>query len=254
MPQIHIIGTSHISDDSVKQIKKEFLNIKPDIIAIELDKNRLNNLLNAKPEDKNKMLPLSAIKQIGLTGYLFATIGKLAQKKLGNIVGTNPGQDMKQGAILARNNKLQLLLLDQDLRLTLKKLSQTMKGKEKRRIIYDIFFSWINKKNKQNIKIDLSKIPKDELIITLLKQTKKRYPSLYKTLVHDRNTYMAKNLALCCLKNPEAKILVIIGAGHKEGLLEEFKKTYESLRKQIINEKKRRQEQKEQKEIKEKKN
>lgn len=233
MPHIHIIGTSHIAEDSVNQIKKDFLQVQPNIIAVELDKNRLDGLMNADENTQNKSLPLSAIKHIGLTGYVFAIIGRFAQKKLGNMVGTNPGADMKQAALLAKNNHLQLLLLDQDLRITLKKLSKSMKGKEKRRLLFDVFFGWTQKKNKQIIKIDLAKVPQEELIAKLLEHTKERYPSLYKVLVHDRNVFMAKRLATASIQHPQAKFLVVIGAGHKEGFLEEFKKEYEHLRQEV---------------------
>ncbi len=233
MPHIHIVGTSHIAEESVKHIKKSFLEFKPDMIAVELDRNRLENLLNENKISQNKKLPLSAIKQIGFTGYLFALIGGIAQKKLGNIVGTHPGADMKQAAILAKNNKIQLLLMDQDLRITLKKLSHTMKGKEKRRILSDILFGWMKRKNRQKIMIDLSKVPQEELIIKLLEQTKQRYPTLYKILVHDRNVFMAKRLISAGIHYPNAKILVVIGAGHKQGLQEELKKEHKLQEKKL---------------------
>ena len=43
-----IIGTSHISKQSVNDVKEHILIEKPEIIAIELDKIRLYSLLNKK--------------------------------------------------------------------------------------------------------------------------------------------------------------------------------------------------------------
>ena len=65
---------------------------------------------------------------------------------------------------------------------------------------------------------DLSKVPKKELIIKMMGQLKKKYPSLYKTLVSDRNKYMVKNLIKLMRQHPDKKILAIVGAGHKEGM------------------------------------
>ncbi len=105
-----------------------------------------------------------------------------------------------------------------------------MKGKEKRRLVFDMLFGWTQKKNKQLVNIDLAKVPEEELIAKLLEQTKGRYPSFYKVLVHDRNVFMAKRLAQASMQHPQAKFLVVIGAGHKEGFIEQFRKEYEHLR------------------------
>ena len=40
MVKIKIIGTSHISKQSVSEIKKAMIEFKPDIVAIELDAQR----------------------------------------------------------------------------------------------------------------------------------------------------------------------------------------------------------------------
>jgi len=234
MPHIHILGTSHIAEESVKTIKKTFLEFKPDIVAVELDKERLHSLMQAEKDKakgektQRKKLPPSAIKHIGFTGYLFALIGGFAQKKFGRMVGMDPGSDMLSAVKLAQNNKKMLLLLDQDLRITLKKLSRELKGREKRRMLGDLLFGW-TKRRRQKINIDLKRVPEDKLITKLLEQTKDRYPSFYKVLVHDRNVFMARRLIAAGMQDPEAKILVVIGAGHKKGLEEELRKEHGKL-------------------------
>ena len=67
---------------------------------------------------------------------------------------------------------------------------------------------------------DLHKVPEKALITAMMSQLKKRYPSVYKTLVEDRNKYMVKKLVGLVKTNPEKKILVIVGVGHKEGMEE----------------------------------
>ena len=47
---------------------------------------------------------------------------------------------------------------------------------------------------------------------------KKTYPNVYRALVSDRNKYMVKNIVKILRKNPGKKILVIVGAGHQEGM------------------------------------
>ena len=44
--EIKIVGTSHISKDSVKEIKHQISEFKPDIVCVELDVHRYKSLFN----------------------------------------------------------------------------------------------------------------------------------------------------------------------------------------------------------------
>ncbi|MBN1275193.1 TraB/GumN family protein [Candidatus Woesearchaeota archaeon] len=224
MTHITFLGTSHIAEQSVNAITKAVEETKPDIIAVELDRQRLHALLsNQKPSYSPRI-----IKHVGISGYLFAVIGSYFQQKLGRAVGMRPGADMKAAADLARQHQLPLLLLDQDIQVTLRKLSHTLTKKEKRRFLSDLLFGrW---KKQPKIRIDLKKVPEAKLITTLLEQLKDRYPSFHKVLVEDRNHYMARKLAAAALQEQDKRILVIVGAGHLNGLRRAFEETITLLR------------------------
>lgn len=208
---ITIIGTSHIAESSIREIEAEFAKSNPDIIAVELDRGRLEALLhNHKPNYSPKL-----IFQIGVTGYLFALLGGLLQKKLGNLVGVSPGSEMLKAALLARDSQKKLALIDQDVRLTLRRLSQLFTFREKLRMVLDIFRSPFDKK----LQINLRGVPSPHVIRIILKILKTRYPGLYNALIGERNHYMASKLAGIMHTYPDAKILAVVGAGHEEELV-----------------------------------
>jgi pheromone shutdown-related protein TraB len=204
-----LIGTSHVSKESKEIIKKSFSEFKPDIIAIELDKNRYHALMSKQKPSMNPTI----IFKIGLLGYIFSTIGRLMQNKVGKITGMDPGEEMILGANLAKNNKLMLSLIDQNIQITLKNMSKKVSFKERLKLLKDIIIP-----RKKKIKIDINKIPKDQLILSLLEEMKTSYPGLYEALVEDRNKYMARQVFGLLNSFPDKKIMVIIGAGHKEGM------------------------------------
>lgn len=206
-----ILGTSHIASQSIKEIKECFIRSNPDIIAVELDHARLHALLTkAKPNYSP-----SIIKEIGLQGYLFALLGGLLQKKLGNIAGIQPGSEMLAAIELAREHKKKVSLIDQDLRLTLSRLSRMISWKERMRFIFDLIRAPFSRK----MRISLDKVPEKKLISQLLLILKERYPNLYSVLVEERNVFMAARLRAISQAHPESKIMVVVGAGHAEGLL-----------------------------------
>lgn len=212
-----ILGTSHIAKQSIKNVTEAVKEKKPDIIAIELDKKRFQSLFQKhKPSIKD-------LFALGPKAFLFNLIGAYAEKKLGKIVGTRPGDEMRQATILAKKNKLKLALIDQDITITLKKLAKRITWKEKFTFLKDIIKALFKK---TKIKFDLNKVPSQKLIKKMIKEVEQKYPSIYKTLISERNHIMAKNLYKLMTLYPTKKILAVIGAGHEKEIIGEIKLKY----------------------------
>ncbi len=220
MKHIKIIGTSHIARQSVNEIKKAIAEWKPEIIALELDIQRASALMQEK---KNK-ISLKALTKIGLKGYLFARIGQFVQQKLGRKVGMAPGSEMKTALEAAHKEKIQVAFIDQPIKVTLNNFSKSLGWKEKWHFAVDMLKGLITpRKQMKEIGLenfDLRKVPDKETIKLMISNIKKRYPSIYKSLVEDRNVYMVQKLVKLMKENKEKKILVVVGAGHKEGMEE----------------------------------
>ena len=211
-----MIGTSHIAKQSLDDVKKAIEEGKPDIVALELDKKRLYALF----QKKKSKVSIYDIRKVGLKGFIFSLIGSWAEKKLGEYVGVAPGSEMKKAAQLAKKNKAKIALIDRDIEKTLKKFSQSLTWKEKWNFFVDIITSVFKKRK---IEFDLRKVPEKKIIKKLVKEVKERYPNVYKVLITDRNRIMAANLQKLMEKNPDKKILAIIGAGHEEDILKLIK-------------------------------
>ena len=206
---ITIIGTSHIAIESIKEVKQFITDNKPDIIAIELDHKRFKGLIG-----KRQKMRFSDIKDIGIKGFVLNLIGSYIEKKLGKIVGVSPGSEMKIAIQLAKKYKLKVALIDQDIRVTLKKISDRLTYKEKLRFISDLFKGIFIR---QKIEFDLKKVPEKKIIDKLTKELQKRYPTLYEVLISERNLILASNLHR--LLKTEKTIVGIVGAGHEQEII-----------------------------------
>lgn len=212
---ITIIGTSHIALESIQEVTTVLQENKPGIVALELDHARFLSLM-----EKKKVSKWVILKETGIKSFLLNLIGAFIEKKLGDIVGVSPGSEMRKAALLARKQKAKIALIDQDVRITLKKLTK-IPSKEKWRIFGDIVKGLFQRK--AEMRIDLTKVPEQKFIETILKKIEDRYPNLYATLITERNHYMAKSLYKLITEYPEEKIVAIVGAGHAEALLKEIK-------------------------------
>jgi len=212
---ITIIGTSHIAKESVNLVREKINELKPGIVALELDKLRFEALFYNKKR-KNK---LSDIRYIGIKGFLFNIIGAYIENKLGRMVNVKPGSEMKAATLAAKENNADLALIDQDIRITLKNLSKAFTWREKLRFIAEIIKSLLKR---EKISIDLTKVPDKKLIKKLTEKMKRNYPSIYKVLIEDRNKVLAKNLYKLMATNK--KIIAVVGAGHEDEIIDIIQK------------------------------
>ncbi len=213
---IIIIGTSHISPESIKEVKKIIEETKPNYVAVELDKGRLLGLMGKK----NKV-GIKDMFKLGLGGTLFVLFGSWLEEKLGKLVGTKPGDEMKIAVREAAKVKAKIILIDQEINITVKRLFKFLTLREKLRFCLDLIKGFLGFGEK--MKFDLRKVPEKELIEKIILHVKERYPNVYKVLIEERNEIMAKRLIKFMEKNPSEKIVAVVGAGHEEGMVKIIK-------------------------------
>ncbi|RMF07208.1 hypothetical protein D6764_00325 [Candidatus Woesearchaeota archaeon] len=203
-----LVGTSHISSQSVEEVSEAIKNNDIDIVALELDAGRFHALMH---ESDKKSLP-SPLK-VGFKGFFFSILGSWAERMLGKQVGVSPGSEMIAAAKTAMKTGKAIALVDQNIEVTLKRFSREITWREKWRFIVDMVKSVFGA---GRMEIDLRRVPEKKLINKLLKDVKRRYPSIFKVLVTERNEVIAENLARLALTNSEKRIVAVIGAGHLE--------------------------------------
>jgi len=151
--------------------------------------------------------------KLGLFGFLFYIIGSISQKFLGKKTGQQPGIDMKTGILEAKKSGAKVALIDRDISITLYRLSKKVPAREKSKLVFYLLFGGFSK---NKINLDLTKVPKDKLVHKLISELSHKFPGFYRVLVSERDTYMQNQVRLISHKFPDSKLLIIIGAGHKE--------------------------------------
>lgn len=211
------LGTSHIAKQSLDEVKKVIEEEAPGIIAIELDEKRLKALMS----NSKRKVEFRNIGQIGLKGFLFSLLGAWAEKKLGNLVGVAPGSEMKLAVKIAKNKGIEIALIDQDIEVTLQKLSKAITWGEKLNFITEIVKAIFSRK--KEMEFDLAKVPDKKIIKKLTSRLRERYPNVYRVLIEERNAVIAGNIKKLMISDPNKKILVILGAGHIDDVVSRIK-------------------------------
>ena len=206
MSKVIIIGTSHISPESMRAARDVILKEKPDCVALELDPERFAALVQRRRERPSVRNPTYFILNT-LQNYLAAKTGVL------------PGSEMLAAIKAAKEVKAKIALIDMDISEVMGRLGE-ISFLEKFKLIFKLLFGLVPLPGQKHF--DISKVPAEKMISEALSYMRCEMPTIYKILITDRNKYMAgwiKKLA-----GRHKKIVVVVGAGHKKGLERLLKK------------------------------
>jgi pheromone shutdown protein TraB len=122
--KLRLIGTAHISRESAEVVKQQISEWQPDIVAIELDSNRLAHLQNP---DKFDDEALSNVLKEGRTSLLlFQSLLAIEQRKMGMEAGERVGVDLLAAVDTAAEFDIPIELVDRDIQITLKRAWKKM--------------------------------------------------------------------------------------------------------------------------------
>ncbi len=216
---IRVVGTGHIFEKSAQEVRSAAAEECPDIIAIELDKRRFlaleeRNWRLDPGEDAGLLAVLKAAVGGGSFPVLLEGVLGLIQKELGQELGIMPGSDMLAAVQSAKERGCRIALIDRDIEVTINHVLSTPL-KEKMRL-----FSARKEDSAalEAIGADAEAILKEENVAALLGALRKDLPTLYSALVDERDRYMAAALLRLRQTCPDARILAVVGAGHRRGL------------------------------------
>ena len=126
--EITLVGTAHVSQDSVEEVERTIAERDPDVVAVELDEGRYEQLKGGEPDDIEARDLLS-----GNTLYQFLAYWMLSyvQTRLGDRFDIEPGADMLAAVEAAEARGAGVALVDRDIQLTMQRLWKRMRFREK---------------------------------------------------------------------------------------------------------------------------
>ena len=210
---IILVGTAHISQDSVTEVKSVIEKYKPDIVAVELCQRRFDAL---SKKDQWENTPITTLLQTNNAYLLLAqTFLSAIQRRLGKEYGVEPGSEMIAAIKEAEKNSLQIALVDRDISITLKRAWQKMGIREKFRITWEFLKAIVGYDEEELEELDLQELLKEDVISTMLKEFGEIAPSVATVLIHERDKYIAKKILD---ESKKGKVVAVVGAGHINGI------------------------------------
>ncbi|PSP82861.1 conjugal transfer protein TraB [Halobacteriales archaeon QS_1_68_17] len=126
--EVTVLGTAHVSHDSVEEVERTIEERRPDLVAVELDDGRYRQLKGETPDDLDPSDLLG-----GNTIYQFLAYWLLSyvQTRLGDRFDITPGADMLAAVETAEELGIGVALVDRDIQTTIQRFWQRLRFREK---------------------------------------------------------------------------------------------------------------------------
>ncbi len=209
-----LLGTAHVSRASVEAVISMATSGEFDAIAVELCPARHQALTK---QQQWKDMDLYRIIREKKAGLVMANLALGAyQRRIAEQFGIEPGAELKAAADAAEAHDLPLQLIDRDLAITLKRSYHAVPWYKRLMLSAGLVMSTVSSDEIDEEQIE--KLKEGDILESTFTEFAEQSPELYEALIGERDRFMAARLRQENTANEGKRILVVVGAGHLEGL------------------------------------
>ena len=210
LDRVVFVAVIHTDVESVEKARNVVREVKPAVVAVELDHERYEHLQNPDSENELTTMPLTGDTAQDLMQQL-----AIMEQALGGITGSNVGDEMMAAIEEGRAIGAKIALVDRPMKTTIQAM-MTVPLNE----LYGLInmLPEATKDIQQGGALDLMEMLKqDGAVDDIVEQFRTEFPGLTKVLIEERDLYVAKALHFI-LNDIEGKIVAVLGAGHIQGV------------------------------------
>jgi pheromone shutdown-related protein TraB len=225
--EFKLIGTAHVSRESIEEVRNIICTEKPDMVCVELDQERYNSITQ---NDNWEKLNLTKVFKEG-KGFLLIANLVLAgfQRRLGNELGVKPGEEMKTAVQASQEMGIAYSLCDREVHTTLRRAWARCGFWSKAKLLASLLASAFTTEKLSEEEIENLK-NKNELD-GMMGELADYLPAVKEVLIDERDRYLAVKIWTSASQKTNQKIIAVMGAGHIQGIktyLEKLSKGEES--------------------------
>ncbi|HPX46631.1 MAG TPA: TraB family protein, partial [Treponemataceae bacterium] len=207
--EIILVGTAHISKESIEEAATVIRTEHPDRVCIELDEGRLQSLNNEKGWQE---LDIVKVLKEGKGFLLLANLVLASfQKKMGQDIGIKPGDEMKEAIRVSAEEGIPTSMVDRPIHVTLRRAwaKNGLWGKSKLLALL-VSSAFSNEEMKSE---DIENLKDQSAMDGMMEELAKYLPKIKEVLIDERDRYLASHI----WQAEGTKLVAILGAGHLPG-------------------------------------
>lgn len=206
---LRLLGTAHVSSESVELVRNQIEEWGPDLVAVELCPSRMAAL--TKPDSLDSEDLLKIIKEGRSAMILLQSALAAQQRRMGVSSGEKPGAELLAAVNAAEDSGVPVEMIDRDVGVTLRRAWKKMGIIEKWRILNALLWG------EDDGEVSIDKMLGDsDLLSSMMEEAREIAPRAGEVLIDERDSFLAGRIQQI---RGEGKVLAVIGAGHLSGVV-----------------------------------
>ena len=207
---LRILGTAHVSSESVELVRNQIEEWGPDLVAVELCPSRMAALTEPESLDSEDLLKI--IKEGRSAMILLQSALAAQQRKMGISSGEKPGAELLAAVKAAEESDIAVEMIDRDVVITLRRAWRKMGMIEKWRILNALLWE----EDDEEVSID-EVLGDSDLLSSMMEEAREVAPRAGEVLIDERDSFLAGRIQQI---RGKGKVLAVIGAGHLSGVVQ----------------------------------
>lgn len=206
-----IVGTAHVSRESVDLVRDMVEQEQPDTVCVELCASRFQSLRqNARWKEMDIVKVIREKKSfLLLSNLLLASF----QRRIAEKLDIQPGQEMIQAVESAEAIGAGIALADRDIRVTLSRTWRHMGFWAKIKLAFQLLMSLGEAEEIDEETVE--RLKNQDVLESVLVEVGRSMPVVRRILIDERDRYLSQKIR----NAPGEKVLAVVGAGHLSGIL-----------------------------------
>lgn len=208
--RIVLVGTAHVSKESVDEVEAVIASESPDTVCVELDEARWRSM-NASDAWAN-----TDIVRIIKDGKAFLLLANLAlsafQRRMGADAGVKPGEEMVAAIHAAEAAGIPFQFCDRDVQTTLRRAWARSNFWNKAKLLAQLIGAAFSNEKPDAAEIERLKVRSE--LDEMMGELAQYLPSVKEVLIDERDRYIASKIWAATGN----RIVAVIGAGHAGGV------------------------------------
>jgi len=208
--EIVLVGTAHVSQDSIADVRRIIEEEHPDRICVELDEGRHLSLTQGSGWQN---LNIGKVIREGKGFLLLANLVLSSfQRRLGKDLGVKPGEEMLAAIQLAQSQGIPHSLCDRSIQVTLRRAWGRTRLWGKLKMLAVMTASVFS--DEKLTAEDIEKLKQKDVLASMLEELSAYLPAVKEVLIDERDRYLAARIC----QSPGSRIVAVVGAGHLSGI------------------------------------
>jgi pheromone shutdown-related protein TraB len=206
-----LVGTAHVSSESVADVRRIVAEERPDVVCVELDEGRHRSLTG---EAGWHELDIGKVLREGKGFLLLANLVLASfQRRLGSDLGVKPGEEMVAAAEAARELGVPCVLADRDIQVTLRRAWASTGWWGRSKMLAAMISAVLS--NEKLEASEIERLKQSDVLAEMMRELADYLPPAKQALIDERDRWLAVRIHGAAGR----KVVAVVGAGHLEGIV-----------------------------------